>query len=128
MKSYELKGNLSLNLRRDMSREEVEAEVSTVIVRLEKTAIAGFKQSIGEGKIDEDLVSINTPVALSIPYGPNALDIIKLSVSNIKAALLVEANNCVFGEDNAVANRVDVASDGFDIQRAAKLTADTKNN
>lgn len=128
MKSYELKGNLALNLRRGMSREEVESEVTSVIERLEKNALAGLKQSIGEGEVDEDLVSINTPVSLSIPHGPNSLDILKLSISNIRAALLVEANNCVFDEDNVVANRTDVSSGGFDIELAAKLAADTKNN
>lgn len=128
MKSYELKGNLAINLRRSMTREEVEKEVSTVIERLEKDALAGLKQSIGEGEVDEDLVSINTPVSLSIPHGPNSLDILKLSISNIRAALLVEANNCVFDEDNVVANRAEVSSGGFDIELAAKLAADTKNN
>lgn len=128
MKNFESQGKLVLRLNRKMTREEVEAEVSRVLDRVEADLKEGLLLSTGEKQPDPDEVRFEFPVYVSIPHGPCALDIFNMTMRNIRSSALVDANNCVFDEHNVVANREEYTSKGFDIIKGAQKIIDAKKS
>lgn len=128
MKSFESQGKLVLKLNRKMTREEVEAEVSRALDKMEAGLKEGLLLSNGEKQPDPDEIRFEFPVYISIPHGPCALDILNMTMKNIRSNALVDANNCVFDEHNVVANREECVSSGFDIEAAAQQATDAKKS
>lgn len=128
MKSFESQGKLVLRLNRKMTREEVEVEVSRVLDKMEADLKEGLLLSNGEKQPDPDEIRFEFPVYVSIPHGPCALDILKMTMKNIRSNALVEVKNCVFDEHNVVANREEHTSKGFDIIKGAQNIIDAKKS